>query len=217
MSTLFSDDFTVDTEATNYVTKPDTASAVTIAGGTLNFVSNINPGWAVTTTSAHAAVADVTAKCTNAITTGFDAGPCVRANSGTDTMYYLDFTYDTPALALYRRVNASDSAALVEYDSGDFTRVATAVIGLKVSGTNPVVLEVFYNGTSLGTTNDSNAARIQAAGQTGVLSWHAGDKADLFVVEDAAGGGSSAKPGMTVNRGVARGINRGAVRYPTKR
>ena len=28
---------------------------------------------------------------------------------------------------------------------------------------------------------------------------------------------SSTKPGMTVNRGVARGISRGAVRYPTKR
>jgi hypothetical protein len=140
---------------------------------------------AITTTGAHAAVADCKASITR-VSSGWDGGPCVRATSTGATMYYLD-VYSTNTLELYRRVSSSDTLVASRtqtHASGDTYR-------LEVSGTGATVtLKIFRNGVQVGADiSDANAARITAAGQTGLICWDVGT-ADDFLAEDLGGGGT---------------------------
>jgi hypothetical protein len=199
MSTLFSDSFnradsgTVD--ATNWTEVVD--SEWSISGNALVASATVSPpGMVRTTTTAHAAIADVRATAAIVSASVVDGGPIVRCDSA-GTTFYGAF-YNGTAIEVYR-VNGGTETQL-------FTRTTALAqndrLGLAVSGTGATVtLSVYRNGTQVGASGtDTSGSRITAAGQCGL--WAYGSPAfDDFVVDDdlfvASGTLLRRNPGMT--------------------
>jgi hypothetical protein len=185
MTTLFSDDF----NRANGSPGSNWGSGGSIASNQLSVSSS--GGAILTTTSAHADVADVrvTVKITGSSN---DGGPCVRAPSanGGDTCYYADCYVG--GADLYRRVGASDTFL------GNFTTLAlNDTFGLESSGTGATVtLKGYKNGTLAGTITDSSASRLTTAARTGIFNWNGGSTYDDFLVEDLSTGNSAALTGQ---------------------
>jgi len=193
MATLYSDNFnraTLSTggfwQAGENITLDTTATIVSSIN--LRMSSGSTPSMVRTTTTAHAATADMKVTITRITSgSGFDGGPVGRA-TGTNTYYYLD-AYGTNTISLFRRVAGSDSASLGDRTS---SHAANDNFSIEVSGTGATVtIRLYKNGVKLGADiSDNNAARITAAGQSGVMSWvNVNQDYDDFLVEDLGGGG----------------------------
>lgn len=184
MANLFSDNFNrADNsvvDATNW-TENEPAGTWAISS---NQLARAGGGFTsiVATTTAHAAIADCKASIKRITGSGFDGGPCVRSTSDGNTMYYLD-VYGSDTLEVYRRVSGTDTLVAGRTQ----THGASDVYRLEVSGTGATVtLKIFRNGVQVGADiSDSNAARITAAGQMGVIAWNA-ENFDDFLAEDLA-------------------------------
>lgn len=186
MATLFSDAFAT-LSGTNWTQEQGTWSATSnqLRVTAVNAYREIR-----TTTSAHAAVANCKASITRRTSSAsFDAGVIVRqSGSGATTSgYYLD-AYSGNTVELFRRVAGVDTSL----GSRTTTLANGDVYTLEVSGTGATVtLKAYKNGVQLGADfTDTNAARIVAAGQAGVIAWaNIIHDFDDFLLEDLAGGG----------------------------
>lgn len=199
MATLFSDNFTradgnLDDDATWASSGSNSWSIAT------NRASNNTGGVGsrvLTTTSAHAAVADCKVSVTRRLGASFDGGVTARDDGavfGSMTGYFLN-VYGTTNVEVYRRTAGSETLV----GSRNSTHAVDDVYALEVSGTGATVtLRVFKNGTQLGADlTDSTGSRITAAGRCGMISFHSGDLFDDFLVEDLAGGGGGATANVT--------------------
>lgn len=192
MATLFSDNFNRANaevvDATNWVENP--ANDWDIVSNEVQCGTASPPAFMLTTTSAHAAVADVAVSVTRRTGAGFDGGVVAREQNGTGaTCYYLD-CYGTNNVEIYRRVGGSDTLV----DSRNTTHADNDVYRMEVTGTGATVtIKVFKNGVQMGADiADTNGSRIVAAGQTGILSWGGAPmQYDDFLVEDFAGSPAS--------------------------
>lgn len=144
----------------------------------------------ITTTSAHAAIADCKVSIVRRLGANFDGGISVRDNGadvGTETCYFLN-VYGTNNIEVYRRVSGAEtligSITQTHADGDTYT--------LEVSGTGATVtLRVYRNGSLLNTFTDTSGSRITSSGRCAVITFHNGDLFDDFLVEDLAGGSAS--------------------------
>lgn len=153
--------------------------------------------WIRTTTSAHAATADVKVSLTHSGSAP-DCGVIARCTSvlsgSTQNTGYALFASTSLTLI---RVNANGSEDTI--GSGvSITAGAGKVIALEVSGTGATVsLKTYYDGVLKETLSDTantapNAIRLTSAGRTGMLNWKAlgtNSRMSRFVVEDLVVGG----------------------------
>lgn len=186
MTVIFSDNFnradsdTVD--ATNWTEVTD----VDILSNQVRGVIASGGAWPIiyTTTSAHAAIADVKVTVTQVESTG-DGGPCARVteSDATPTMYSLDAFSNTLETLRY-----NNSATATVLQSSSITSVANGVVALQVTGSGATVtLKAYYQGVQVGADiSDSSASRITAAGQTGIQIFATGADGDYddFSVDD---------------------------------
>lgn len=187
MSIIFSDDFGTGTEP-NTTNWTETAGDIDLVSGKARGISRTNaPLGAIigTTTTAHAAIADVRVNVDQG-TTGSDSGPCARITNldSTPTMYVGNAFGSTFEVLRYNNSNTATSIGSV-----GITMVGGAQAGIKVTGTGATVtIECYYNGVLVTTLTDTNAARITAAGQTGVVEYTVGNDSaaefDDFEVDD---------------------------------
>jgi len=190
LATLFSDNFnrinSATVDATNWTEFESGGSTWSISGNQLAAAGGGPFVCVLTTTTAHAAIADCKASIKRITGAGFDGGPAVRA-ANQNSMYYLDF-YSSDTVEVYR----VDSGTHNLVGSRTQTHGANDVFTLQVSGTGATVtLKAIRNGVQLGADIlDANAARITTAGQTGVIAW-AAESFDDFLAEDLAGGGAT--------------------------
>ena len=141
------------------------------------------------TTAAHAAVADVRVTVEHATTTR-DGGPVARwpagGAGGTSNGYAADAFSDR--LELFRYNNSSVGTLL---GSGiDVTLVTDGLVGLEVTGSDPVVVKSYYEGIVKESVNDTSGSRITTANRTGIHDWSgSGITADYdnFFAEDLSG------------------------------
>lgn len=193
MATLFADSFTradgnLDDDATWASSGSNSWSITT------NRASNNTGGVGsrvLTTTSAHAAVADCKVSVTRRLGASFDGGVTARDDGavfGSMTGYFLN-VYGSNNVEVYRRNAGSETLV----GSRNSTHAVDDVYALEVSGTGATVtLKVFKNGAQLGADlTDTSGSRITAAGRCGMISFHSGDLFDDFLVEDLAGGGGA--------------------------
>jgi hypothetical protein len=191
LATLFSDNFnranSATVDATNWTENESGSNLWSISSNELVRVDSGPSVTVITTTSAHAAVADCKASHKRTNGSGFDGGPCVRATSNGQNFYYLDF-YLTDTIEIYRRVSNSDTLLATRTQ----THGVNDIYKLEVSGTGATVtLKAYRNGVQLGADiSDSDASRITSAGQTGLISWTPSNFDD-FLAEDLAGGGAT--------------------------
>lgn len=203
MSVLFSDPFTrADSTSLGANWTEENSNSLTsdwaILSNALRNVNNANPSFARTTTSAHAAVADVAVSVTQIANTVSDGGPAARCDTGTpisggatdvQRQYSVD-CYST-VIETYR-YDAGTGTVLLR--TATVTKLANAVVRLEVTGTGATVtLKQFYNGVQQGAdVSDGAATRVTAAGQTGITAWSNQATADWddFLVEDFASGRS---------------------------
>lgn len=191
-ATLFSDDFnrannaTVD--ATNW-----TENAAGDWSITTNKVRSVNPITAlVTTTSAHAAIANVKVSYKRALTgSSWDTGILVRANSTGTSGYFLDPIGTGPASTMdIWRIDGPAMTNDVQVGSTvtGLTLADGDVYGLEVSGTGATVtLKAYLNGALVLTVTDTTGSRITSPGQTGIINWNNTNDFDDFLVESLAG------------------------------
>lgn len=141
------------------------------------------PTVVLTTSSAHAAVADVKVTVTQASATG-DGGPVARWTGGDVTSH----GYACDVFSNSCDINRYDTSEIgVLLRTASITQVADGVIALEVSGTGAAVtLKQYYQGTQRGADYvDSSANRITTADRTGVHNFGtAPQDYDDFQVED---------------------------------
>lgn len=188
MTQIFSDNFNRANEELNASANwtEDTGDDWDVVGGDhLNNTSSTNPGICRTTTTAHAALADVEVSVKNFTAATFDGGPCVRMPAGAggaETFYYADVFGST--FQIYRRDAGTDTAIGA---AGSITLGANKIIKLKATGTGATVTLIgTYDGIEEVNTTDTSGSRITTAGQTGLLSWISAADADFddFSVDD---------------------------------
>lgn len=191
MATLYTTDFSVDDEATNWQAGENGSggTALVISGGQCTINAPSAPSIQRTTTSAHAATADMKVTVKRVSGSSWDAGPVARSTAS-NTTYYLD-VYGSNNIDVYRRVAGADTLI----GSRNATHANGDTYALEVSGTGATVtFKVFRNGSQVGANlTDTSGSRITAAGQAGLLSWTGAAMVfDDFLVEDlaAAGGGA---------------------------
>jgi hypothetical protein len=187
MAIIFSDDWSSGSiNATNWL---DASGTWAVVAGEVR-CSQAAQRHLKTTTSAHAAIADVLVTVRRASGVNFDAGPVARSSitgsSPTVGSCYLLDAFGTNTIELYRRVTNVNtilgSAITASHADGD-------LLGLRVTGTGAAVLvEALVNGVVVGSFSDTDAARITAAGQTGHWSFVASSFMDDFSVDDLSGG-----------------------------
>lgn len=195
MAVIFSDDFNRADSTSLGANWTEANSDSSIASNRLQVGpltgGGTNAGRVVTTTSAHAAIADCRVTVTKVSASG-DGGPVARdTGAATPTMYAID-QYPN-VLELYRH-NASTSGTLLATGISG-TPAANDVLALEVTGTGgTVTVKSYVNGVLKQTVNDTNAARITAAGRCGVYSWPAvagaNTQYDDFSVDDLASAAS---------------------------
>jgi hypothetical protein len=160
------------------------------------------PGQALTTTSAHSAIADCKVTITQHKTgSNADGGPIARvATSGSSPKMYTCDVY-TGRCELYRH-DSSNTGTLL--GSGvAITQAADKVIALEVSGTGATVtVKSYYDGVQQESVGDTSANRITSANQTGVYNWRSVSDGDCdyddFSVDDLAAATASApKPAQS--------------------
>jgi hypothetical protein len=135
----------------------------------LGVYTTLGASLVLTTTTAHAAIADCKVQVTQVSGSG-DGGPVARVtNSGATPTYYAVDVY-TGACETYRH-DAAAAGTLLR--TAAITQVANGVIALQVSGTGATVtLKQFYQGTQRGAdVSDTSANRITSATQTGIYNW----------------------------------------------
>jgi len=150
-----------------------------------------------TTTTAMAAVADCKVSITARTGAGFSGGPAVRKQSGVADFYYLR-VHEAGSGLLVERVTDDGATEANLLTVGSYTHTIGDKLTLEVSGSGATVtLRAYRNDVQVGSTiSDTDAARITAAGQTGVKAWNYTDTNlfDDFLVEDLAGGGGPTIP-----------------------
>lgn len=189
MSIVFSDNFPTSLDATNW-TQQNGTWAWQASTQVRNTVRG-TVGLLRTTTTAHAALADCLATVTQADGSGqADGGPLVRGTTGAgsgNTCYYLDVDCVGGAAAVFRRVAGADT--LVGSSDG-IVEAANGACALSATGTGgTVTIKKYYKGVQVSSDiSDTNAARIVAAGQTGILNWNTNNNNDCdydtFSVDD---------------------------------
>ena len=125
-------------------------------------------------------------------------------------------TYGTGACAVSFDPTATATDSAIVMGVGDWSASAVAAVLTNMGAFTEVERSAVGADYSVYAGYHVNCGRNSAANigvNSTALTW----ALVAIEVRGQAGGGVSTKPGMTVNRGVARGINRGAVRYPTKR
>ncbi len=193
MATLFSDNFnradSATVDATNWT---ETITSVwSILSNRLRAVTTGGLGrCCVTTTSAHAAVADCAVQVDRVARSGsFDSGLMVRTNGTGTTGYFLDCigTGAGATLDIWR----IDGPAI----SND-TQIGSTVTGLTIAATDTLKFQVqtvgatvelkgYVNGVQRISVVDSSGSRITTAGQTGIIKWDTSDNDyDNFIVTD---------------------------------
>lgn len=185
MPSLFSDDFAAGLSGTNWQNAVSSASRTFSASGGAVTPNGIAGDYTHlrTTTSAHAAVADAKVTCRRVSSSPWDGGPSVRGSGGSaatanDTCYYFDPAAGGGTADVYRRVAGTDSSLGSVAISG----AANDTYAIEVSGSGATVtVNVYQNGSLLGTFGDTNAARITAAGQCGMVAWALGTYDDFSV------------------------------------
>lgn len=207
MATLFSEPWTRADNTALGANWTEVAGDYAILSNALRDVTQNNASVARTTTSAHAAVADV-AVSTTQIATSSDGGPAARLNAGTPangggtnaSQNYSVDCYSTLS-EIYRFDPAVGNVLL---RTTTVSKVANAVLRIEVTGSGATVtVKQFYNGVQQGAdVSDGAATRITAAGQTGLLTWStaAGASWDDFLVEDFASALSEPPSGSAVVR-----------------
>lgn len=182
MSALFSDDFN---RANTSVTTPNYGEYKTDQTGTFDgwsIVSNaiqsitIGTGSAtiVTTTTAHAAIADVEVAIDQVGLQQSDGGPCARViQPGTTSwaMYGIDAEANgTGNFIIYRFTWAAGWVVIASVAMP--TKTAPGTIKLRVEGSGATVtLTGYYNGAMIIQTTDTAGNRVTGAAQAGVFSW----------------------------------------------
>ena len=142
-------------------------------------------------------------------------GVALRVPSGSIGGYYF---YTNGSASYCGKFNSDGSTD--ESDSGWGVDKGSFANGdvLRMEVDANFTFTVKKNGTPIGSTFTDPDSSF-ASGYAGIAAYDS--DYPNHTVDDweggNVGGGSSVKPGMTVNRGMGRGINRGAVRYPTKR
>jgi hypothetical protein len=168
MTTLFSDDFTRADNAT-----VDATNWTENGGSDWSIVSNrvraANSAiFLITTTSAHAAVADCDVEVEIRDNTGLDGGPMSRALSNGTQGYFADVIAASGLVNMWRRVAGSDTQIGVDitgltFAIGDKIRLRTKTVGATVE------LTLLQNGVIRGSPQvDSSGSRLTGAGQTGI-------------------------------------------------
>jgi hypothetical protein len=195
MSTLFSDNFNRANSATI-----DATNWVEDASGNWDLVSNAvtsaSGGQLVTTTSAHAAVADCKATVTvPSAPAGFDGGVMVRATTDGQNGYFLDAIRSAGSISVWRRVASAD--VQIGADITGLTIANGDTYSLEVSGSGATVtLKVYQNGVQKGSNfSDASGSRITTAGQAGIIDFTGATTTyDDFLLEDLAA--AAANPGQ---------------------
>lgn len=186
MAVIFSDTFDTSINATNWT---DESGQWAVVG------AEVRCGQAAqrhlkTTTTAHAAIADCRVTARRASASGFDAGIVVRSNvtgstPSTGNCYILNIfgTQDIEVIRRVAGVNTTIATRTQAHADGD-------LFALEVTGTGATVtLKVFINGAQVGANiDDTNAARITAAGQTGFWNFAINSFMDDFSVDNLVGG-----------------------------
>jgi hypothetical protein len=210
MSTIFSDSFTRANSGTI-----DATNWIEIATGNWDLVSNAvtsaSAGQLITTTSAHAAIADckATAKCVSA-PAGFDGGLMVRATTDGLNCYFLDAIRSAGTLSVFRKVANVDTQL-----GADITGLTIAngdTYTLEVSGTGATVtLKAYQNGVQRGSNfTDSSGSRITSAGQTGIIEFTGASVTwDDFLAENLVAGGRILRPSDGIGSGGSQTMSGG--------
>lgn len=179
-----------------------------------NQFSANNGQWTRTTSSAHAATADVKVSVTT-VGSGHDGGPLARCTSVGNTTKEAYVVYASSGGISIVRNNASGAETQLGSTIA-ITAAAAKVVAIEVSGTGATVtIKSYYDGVLKDTQSDSSASRLTAAGRTGMTNWAAlgtNSRWDDFTVDDlAAGGGATVTYPMLerMTRGLERGLNHG--------
>lgn len=185
MTVIFSDDFAAALNTTNW--QDEASPTVWSTGSGVLACSTNNFRVLETTTTAHAAIADVLVTVKRSSAT-FDGCVIARssvsdATSTTGNCYFLN-AFDTNTLQFFRRIGSVNtqvgSNVTATFANGD-------TFGLKVTGTGATVtLTAYVNGIQVGTIGDTSGPRIVVAGQTGVVGFNLNSRYDDFSVDDLA-------------------------------
>lgn len=193
-TTLFSDNFnradsgTVD--ATNWTENGGGQWAITT-----NQAADTGAGafFLITTTSAHAAVADCKATITRTTAAAtWDGGAIVRAASDGSSGYFVDVDVTGGTMSVWRRVASADTQLGANVTG--LTLANNDTYSIQVSGTGATVsILIFQNSTQRGGTfTDSSGSRITTAGQAGIAHFQpSAGTYDNFLLEDVAIGGGT--------------------------
>lgn len=188
MAVIFSDDFNrASLGTTNWSDETGTWS---IESSTILACSTGSFRVLNTTTTAHAAIADVMVTAKRASATG-DWGIIARssmsgATSTTGNCYIFNI-YETDTVEFIRRIgNTSNTIGTaftgVPHANGD-------TYSLKVTGSGATVtLTGYINGVQVATVGDTAGNRITVAGQTGFVGFNSSSRYDDFSVDDLSGG-----------------------------
>jgi hypothetical protein len=186
MTTLFADDFNRADNAT-----VDATNWTENGGSDWSIVSNrvraANSAiFLITTTSAHAAVADCYVEVEIRDNTGLDGGPMSRALSNGTQGYFADIIAASNLMNFWRRVAGSDTQVGADitgltFAIGDKIGLLTQTVGATVE------LSLYQNSVFKGKVVDSTGARLLSAGQTGIAHFlPAPCDYDNFLVTDLA-------------------------------
>lgn len=196
MSTLFSDTYTgVDTTnmGANYT---ESSGDTQIVSNRARLSAN-NPGIIRTTTTAHAAVANVRVSVTMILAnTTVDGGPCSRVVNGAPPLATNMYAAEAWTSGAQGKLDLGrwDAGVFVVLVSTNITIAANVVVALEVTGTvaGAVLLTGYYGGVLTGTVTDTSVGNsIIVAQQTAIHNWAvAGTSSDYdnFLVEDVAVG-----------------------------
>lgn len=130
-------------------------------------------------------------------------------HDGTFTTWsFYELRIDSNGDAIINRVVGGTETDIGTVESG-MTYSLPETWEMEITGTNPVVIEVFRNGVSVGSVNDSDATRIQVGSMAGIGGFTAGGspsdvRMDNFTFADAgAGGGTAGADTLPVARAIA--------------
>lgn len=153
-----------------------------------------NAGRTFTTTTAHAAIADMKVSIKHISGDRAECGVVARA-TGSGDFYAFAIRSGGGNSQLYR-FNGGTKTQL-DVDSATFTYVSGAPIELQVTGTGATVtVQAWYNSVQMFNYADTDASRITGAGQAGVYNWGLGTATfDDFSVDDLQSAATQATPG----------------------
>lgn len=136
---------------------------------------------------------EITYDCVTAVD---NIGPVVRAANAAGYHALIN-----PTSITVRRLESNSSFTTLTYDSGGTTKAITQAANsrhtcrITATGTNPVVVEVKFDGVILGTVTDSSATRIAAFGGVGFTGFGAFNDATGMHIDSIVG--YSAAPAAT--------------------